>query len=224
MAIERKKLEKIYMIVTIVIILLVILGVVLYIIKPEQIDERNINLEDNNFIEEKLKESEYDIFHIEMKYVAKSAKVNFYGYETEYVSIETGKDNEISYKNAIKSKILKNVEKSSVGDIEESINKYKEKALEYLEYTRIDLVSEFDRTKDDKEVNTNNTLYENMKEGNTIHYIVLFEERINYEISFYVEGNNLIGEISYYIPSPEIPEDNNVDNDQNQTNDKVGVG
>ena len=47
MAIERKKIEKIYLIITLIIVLAIIAIVVLFVVKPKKIDETNINLVDN---------------------------------------------------------------------------------------------------------------------------------------------------------------------------------
>ena len=214
MAIERKKLEKIYMIVTIVIILLVILGVVLYIIKPEQIDERNINLEDNSFIKGKQEECEYTIWLIELNKKAYGAKVKFYGYDSEYITVKIGANYDREYKNTIKSRLIKDVKKVNSEEIEKKIDEYREKVMGFLNYDEISKsISEFDRNKNiDLDVDSSKSIYENLKSGETIHYITLFEERLNYELCFYVENDVLYGEVSYYIPSTfESEPDPNID-------------
>ena len=104
------------------------------------------------------------------------------------------------------------------------MNEYKKKALEYLNYTNLELTSEYDRTKDGNgEVDTSKSTYENIKDGSTVHYITLFEEKLNYEIAFYVKDDILYGEIAYYIPA------NNESNpdvkvDPNDPSQKQGVG
>lgn len=64
---KRKKIERIYIITTIVIVLAII-GVVVYFLVSggiKEVDE-NINLEDNSFIEGKQEECEYTIWLIEL--------------------------------------------------------------------------------------------------------------------------------------------------------------
>lgn len=213
MAIERKKIEKIYLIITLIIVLAIIAIVVLFVVKPKKIDETNINLVDNTFIKDKLEETNYEIFHIDMNYQARGAKIDFYDYKSEYINITTGENNSIEYKNVIRSVLKKNVSKKDVEEIENSMNEYKKKALEYLNYTNLELTSEYDRTKDGNgEVDTSKTTYENIKDGSTVHYITLFEERLNYELCFYEENNVLYAEVSYYIPSTyESEPDPNID-------------
>ena len=213
MAIERKKIEKIYLIITLIIVLAIIAIVVLFVVKPKKIDETNINLVDNTFIKDKFEETSYEIFHIDMNYQARGAKVDFYDYKSEYINITTGENNSLEYKNVIRSVLKKNVSKASVEEIENSMNEYKKKALEYLNYTNLELTSEYDRTKDGNgEVDTSKTTYENIKDGSTVHYITLFEERLNYELCFYEENNVLYAEVSYYIPSTyESEPDPNID-------------
>lgn len=224
MAIERKKIEKIYLIITLIIVLAIIAIVVLFVVKPKKIDETNINLVDNTFIKDKFEETNYEIFHIDMQYQARGAKVDFYDYKSEYINIITGENNSIEYKNVIRSVLKKNVSKASVEEIENSMNEYKKKALEYLNYTNLELTSEYDRTKDGNgEVDTSKTTYENIKDGSTVHYITLFEERLNYEIAFYVKDDILYGEIAYYIPTTN--ESNpDVKVDPNDPSQKQGVG
>ena len=103
MAIERKKIEKIYLIITLIIVLAIIAIVVLFVVKPKKIDETNKNLVDNTFIKDKLEETNYEIFHIDMQYQARGAKIDFYDYKSEYINITTGENNSIEYKNVIRS-------------------------------------------------------------------------------------------------------------------------
>ena len=87
------------------------------IVDKDIIDETNINLVDNTFIKDKLEETNYEIFHIDMQYQAKGAKVDFYDYKTEYINITTGENNSLEYKNVIRSVLKKNVSKASVEEI-----------------------------------------------------------------------------------------------------------
>lgn len=221
---KRKKIERIYLIVTIVIIIGIILTVFFMISNNKKENDDGINLENNSFIEGKLKECEYTIWYIQMDYKAFGAPIKFCGYDSKYINVKTGKDYTIPYKNAIESVILKEINNASAEKIEEKMNEYKEKIFNFLEYTPT-FISEFDRTKIvTEEVDKTKTIYENIKEDKTIHHIGLFEERINYEISFYVKDNNLIGEITYYIPPKETPSTENTDKKQEGIDKKDAVG
>ena len=112
MAIERKKIEKTYLIITLIIVLAIIAIVVLFVVKPKKIDETNINLVDNTFIKDKFEETSYEIFHIDMNYQARGAKVDFYDYKSEYINIITGENNSLEYKNVIRSVLKKNVRRN----------------------------------------------------------------------------------------------------------------
>lgn len=212
---KRKKIERIYMIVTIVIILAII-GVVVYFLVTggiKDVDE-NINLEDNSFIEGKQEECEYTIWLIQLNKKAYGAKVKFYGYDSEYITVKIGSNYDREYKNTIKSVLIKDVEKASSEEIEKKIDEYREKVMGFLNYDEISKqIVEFDRNKDiEKDADATKSPYENLKSGETIHYITLFEERLNYELCFYEENNVLYAEVSYYIPSTyESEPDPNID-------------
>ena len=185
---KRKKIERIYIIATIVIVLAII-GVVVYFLVNggiKEVDE-NINLEDNSFIEGKQEECEYTIWLIELNKKAYGAKVKFYGYDSNYITVKIGSNYDREYKNTIKS------------------------VLNYDEISK--QIVEFDRNKDiEKNADATKSPYENLKSGETIHYITLFEERLNYELCFYEENNVLYAEVSYYIPSTyESEPDPNMD-------------
>ena len=95
----------------------------------------------------------------------------------------------------------------------------------FLNYDEISKqIVEFDRHKDiEKDADATKSPYENLKSGETIHYITLFEERLNYEIAFYVKDDILYGEIAYYIPTTN--ESNpDVKVDPNDPSQKQGVG
>ena len=223
---KRKKIERIYIIATIVIVLAII-GVVVYFLVSggiKEVDE-NINLEDNSFIEGKQEECEYTIWLIELNKKAYGAKVKFYGYDSEYITVKIGSNYDREYKNTIKSVLIKDVEKAGSEEIEKKIDEYREKVMGFLNYDEISKqIVEFDRHKDiEKDADATKSPYENLKSGETIHYITLFEERLNYEIAFYVKDDILYGEIAYYIPTTN--ESNpDVKVDPNDPSQKQGVG
>ena len=201
MKLNEGKIEKIKIIILVVLILIVIgIGFMVFGDK-KSVEKIKIDLEDNSFINNELEVSDYDVPILDVDEKSLSSPIEFYDYKSEYITVNVGENYETPYKNTLKSIILKNVSNEDINEIEKVVKDYKQNVLKYLDYDETKPITEFDRHKDlSKELDETKSMYENLKSGETNHHMVLFEERLGYDIILYVENNTLIGEISYYMP------------------------